>query len=215
MRTFRVRVARAWRVLDEDDVCAGGNRARHLFEVPADHDDRRRSGHHQPLERAERADQEPRPAEHEVRQLLGQARVHVVQMRHAQQPGEQQTNRPALFVRMHVVEAPLEADVKGLESQQQVQRHLGKRWSDSHAPHKWRPPAPVHLQAAQRHVPPEGIRHEIHRVAEVGQRPDPMVFAERRAPGLEERFGGDHEDAHGSVRSPAPACASTWPINAL
>ncbi len=44
----------------------------------------------------------------------------------------------------------------------------------------------------------ERVRDEVDRVARASvERPDPVVFAERRPPGLEERLRRDHQYAHG------------------
>ena len=50
-----------------------------------------------------------------------------------------------------------------------------------------------------RHVVAERIRHQIDLVPELGERPDAMKLAERRAAGLEERLGRDHQNAHDPV----------------
>jgi len=92
-------------------------------------------------------------------------------------------------VGVDIVELPLQADVQGLQGQQDVERHFRERRPDLHPPDEGRAPAAMHLQPGKRDVPAERIRDEIDRVAEVGQRANPMVFAERRAPGFKERFG--------------------------
>ena len=50
----------------------------------------------------------PRPAEREIRELLRQARVHVVEMRHAQQRRQHDADEPAFFVRVNRVVAAAE-----------------------------------------------------------------------------------------------------------
>src|SRR5207237_4633575 len=79
---------------------------------------------------------------------------------------------------------------------EQIERQLAPGRTDADAVHERRPRAPKHPQARQRHVAPERVRDEIDRVAELDERANAMKFAERCAPGLEERLRCDHEDAH-------------------
>ena len=54
-------------------------------------------------------------------------------------------------------------------------------------------------EPGQLDVAAERIRHQIDGVAERDQRADAVVFAERRAPGLEERLRRDHQDVHAAA----------------
>ena len=60
--------------------------------------------------------------------------------------------------------------------------------------------AAEHSETGMGHVPTERVRNKINRVAELGQRADPVVLAERRPAGLEERLRGNHEDFHGVIQ---------------
>ncbi len=63
--------------------------------------------------------------------LLRQARVHVVQMRQAQQPGEGHADAAALLVRVNRIVPPGQRQPQDGERQQEVQRHLGPRRADA------------------------------------------------------------------------------------
>ena len=53
-------------------------------------------------------------------------------------------------------------------------------------------------------IAPERIGDEIDMVAELTECFDPMVFAERRTPRLEERLGRQHQYAWGRASRPVP-----------
>ena len=65
--------------------------------------------------------------------------------------------------------------------------------------HERRPQAAEDPQPRHRDVAAERIRHQIDLMPERGQRADAMKLAEGRAPRLEKRLGGDHQNAHGRV----------------
>jgi hypothetical protein len=122
--------------------------------------------------------------------------MHVVQVRHAQNGREQHANRAAFLVRMDGVIPAADGAPGGRERQRDVQRHLGPGRPDLHAAdERWADTAedaqPRHLDVAA-----ERIGHQIDGVPQRGQRADAVELRERRAPGLEERLGRDHEDAH-------------------
>jgi hypothetical protein len=50
--------------------------------------------------------------------------------------------------------------------------------------------------AGHRHVATERIGDQIDLVPELGERTDPVEFAERSSAGLEERLGRNHQKAH-------------------
>ena len=141
-----------------------------------------------------------RPAEREVRELLRQARVHVVEVRHPQQRGEHDADEPAFFVRVDGVVAP------GEGAPERGQRRAARRAGASRATARSSRGART-AAAAQRNtrrpgivdVLAERIGDEIDLMAERGQRADAMKLAERRAARLEERLGRDHQNAHGAV----------------
>ena len=160
--------------------------------------------------------QQPRPAELEVRQLLRQARVHVVEVRHAAATGR--ATRPI---------AP-PSSCECTRSNFHFRPTCSALRASSASSGTFASDGPIFtrrtnggrqlrctFKPGKRDVSAERIGDEIDRVAEVGQRADPVVFAERRAPRLEERLGGDHQDAHGSVRPVAPARAVRRPIETL
>ena len=162
----------------------------------ADHDHDFRPAYHQPLHPAERRAQEPRAAEREVRQLLGQARVHVVEVRHADHPRQDDTDKTTFFVRVDEVVAVREHTTHCGERQHDVERDLRHGRTDSDVGHKWRAEASEDTQSRQRHVAAEWIGDEVNRMAEIQKRTDPVVLAERRPPRLEKRLGGKHQDFH-------------------
>ena len=158
----------------------------------------------QTLEPLNARHEQPRPAELEIRQLLRQARMHVVEMRDPQQPRQHDADGPALLVRVDVVVVPL-AGRRGGPSPRAAGRAGPSRATGRSARAARRAAASaMQPQARHRHVPSERVRHEIDRVAELDQRADTVVLAERRAPGLEERLRGNHQDAHGSGRPVFP-----------
>ena len=63
-------------------------------------------------------------------------------------------------------------------------------------------------ESGHRHVTPEGVRDQVDRVAEARQGPNPVIFAERRPTGLEERLRGNHHYVHG-LSGPTPAGRGT------
>ena len=81
------------------------------------------------------------------------------------------------------------------DRQERVEHHLGPRGTDPHAADAWRTRRSNDPQVRQVDVGADGIRHQIDMVAELGECLDSMVFAEWRAPRLEERLGGEHQDA--------------------
>ena len=84
------------------------------------------------------------------------------------------------------------------QREREVERNLGQRRTDADAPDERRPQAPEDAQPRQRDVAPERIGDEVDGVPEIEQGADAVVFAERGAPGLEERLRRNHEDFHRS-----------------
>ena len=76
---------------------------------------------------------------------------------------------------------------------------FAQRRADPDLVHEGRAQTAEHPQTRQRHVAAERIRDEIDGMAELEQRTDAVVLAERRAPGLEERLRRDHQDFHDLV----------------
>ena len=80
--------------------------------------------------------------------------------------------------------------------ERQVERDLRERRADPHAPDKRRPERPENPQARELDVTPERIGDEIDGMAQVEERADTVILAERRSPGLEERLRRNHQNAH-------------------
>jgi hypothetical protein len=57
----------------------------------------------------------------------------------------------------------------------------------------------MNAETGERHIAPDRVGHQIDVVAQLAERLDPVVLAERRAPGLEKRLGGLHQDAERAV----------------
>jgi hypothetical protein len=167
--------------------------------VRADDDHHPRSADHEALHPREGAAQRARLTEREVRELLRQAGVHVVQVRDAEHARDQHADEAAFFVRVHGVVPIGERTPQGREREREIERDFRERRSNPDLVDEGRAQTPEHPEARQRDVPAEWIRHEIDCMAELEQRTDAMVLAERRAPGLEERLRRDHQDFHDLV----------------
>ena len=130
-------------------------------------------------------------------ELLRQARVHVVEVRHADHRRQHDADEAALFVRVHGV-VPLAQRRAGWPSAQSRDRAAlspttGRcRTSCTKGGRRHR----KIVRPGSDDILAEGIGHEIDRVTQLEQGADAMVFAERRPPRLEERLGGDHQDLH-------------------
>ena len=85
---------------------------------------------------------------------------------------------------------------KRREREQDVEGDLRKRGSNPDVVDKGRPKRSEHPEARYRHLLTKRVRHEIHVVAERGQRADAVELAERCPAGLEERLRRDHQNAH-------------------
>ncbi len=171
------------------------------LQLRADHDDDARTPNGLPLEDLERPAQHARSAELEVHQLLRQARMHVVEMRHPEHRRQDQPDGGALFVRMHRVVARAGDATQRRDRQRHVERHLGERRPDADIRDERRSQAAKDAQARHRHVVAERVGHQIDRVPEFDERADAVVFAERGAPGLEKRLRRDHEDVQAQTSS--------------
>jgi hypothetical protein len=82
------------------------------------------------------------------------------------------------------------------DRERDVEHQFRGGWTDPDAAQERRAPAPEDPEARQRDVLAEGIGDEVDGMPELEQGADPVVLAERRAAGLEERLRGDHQDAH-------------------
>ena len=74
-----------------------------------------------------------RTAEREVRELLRQARVHIVEVRHPQQFRQHDANEATLLVRMDHVVVRAERAAHDAECQEHIERQLRQRRTDLHA----------------------------------------------------------------------------------
>ena len=122
--------------------------------------------------------------------------MHVVQMRDTEHAREQHADEAALFVRVHGIVPIAHRATKRGDGQRQVERNLRRRRTNPHVADERRTRAAEDPQPRHRDVAAEGIRDEIDRMAQLEQRANTVILAERRAPGLEERLRGDHQDAH-------------------
>ncbi len=141
----------------------------------------------------ERAPQQPVSGEPEVRQLLGEARVHVVQVRDAEPSRQPDAEQPGLLVRMdRIVLPPPRLPERG-HDQVAVEQDLGPGRPDGHARQPRRTAGPDDAQIRQRHVRTKRVRDEVHKMPQLYQRLDPVVLAEGRAAGLEEGLRRQHQ----------------------
>jgi hypothetical protein len=161
-----------------------------------DDDHHPRAPHDEPFHAGEDPRQEPRAAEGEVRELLRQARVHIVKVWHAEQRREQYADDAGLLVGVDRVIPFGPRPSHGRQRQREIQRNLGEGGTDPDLPDERRSDAPKDPQARKRDIATEGVRDKVDRVAQIEQRPDAMVFAERCTPRLEKRLRGNHEDLH-------------------
>jgi hypothetical protein len=90
-----------------------------------DHNHHSRTPEHDPFGPREDAGQQPRLAVLEVRQLLRQARVHVVQVRHAERGRKDHSDEAAFFVRVDRIVAVRQRPADCGEPEQDVERNLG------------------------------------------------------------------------------------------
>jgi hypothetical protein len=148
------------------------------------------------LQRAEDRFHHPRAAVGEIGELLRQARVHIVEMRQAQQTGQDDAEPAALFVRVHRVVLLGHRPAARGDRQRQVERQLLPRRPDADARHERRPGAAEDTKPRHRDVMAERIGHQIDGVTQLDERADAVVLAEGGAPGLEERLRRNHENAH-------------------
>ena len=165
-----------------------------------DGDDDPRAGDHRRLDALEQSPDQAGPGVAEVAELLGQAGVHVVQVGHAQPLRQPQAEHSGFLVGVdRVVPAGARQPRRG-DGQQQVEQDLDRRRADADAAHERRPGAAEDLEARDPHVPAERVGHQIHPVAELAERPDAVVLAERGSARLEERLRGKHQDPRRGLR---------------
>ena len=135
-----------------------------------------------------------------LRELLRQARVHVVEVRHPQQRRQHDADEPAFFVRVDGVVAA--GSARRTTDERRAARSSGSFASDgpilTRADER-RPQAAKDAQPGHRDVVAERIRDQVDLVPERRERADPVKLAERRAARLEERLRRNHQDAHGLV----------------
>ena len=189
-------VARPGRVFDQHGRHVGVQGADGRLEVLANHDDDPRATNHELLEPAQHPREPRRLRVAEVADLLRQARVHVVEMRHAEPPGQDDADDAAFFVRVDDVVLAREREARGRQGQRQVEGDLGPRRADAHVLDERRPQAATNRQTAHLDVASERVGHQIDGMTQRDERPDAMKFGEGRAPGLEERLRCDHQDVH-------------------
>jgi hypothetical protein len=97
---------------------------------------------------------------------------------------------------VHDVVAPAQRAPDRRQRDRDVERDLRDGWADSDVMHEGRPQAAENTQPGQRDVLAKWIRYEVDGMTQLEQGANAMVFAEWRAPGLEERLRRDHEDSH-------------------
>ena len=122
--------------------------------------------------------------------------MHVVEVWDPEHRGQEDPDETALLVRMdRIVSLRQDPSNRG-EGERGVERNLGHGRSDADVAEEGWPQAPENPQPGQRDVAAEGIRDQVHGVAEIDEGPDAVVLAERSAPGLEKRLRRNHEDFH-------------------
>jgi hypothetical protein len=117
-------------------------------------------------------------------------------MRNAKPSGKPNPNQAHLFMRMNGIVSFRHDAAEDREYHQGVESQLGERRPDADAAHERWPQAAKDAQAWKLDVTADGIRDEIDVMAELAQRLDAVIFAERRAARLEERLRREHQDAH-------------------
>ena len=122
--------------------------------------------------------------------------MHVVEVRHAHHPGQHHADEARFLVRVDDVVAASEHAPDGGERQGDVERDLRERRADADPVQERRTEAAEDAQPRQADVAAERIGDQVDGVAQVGERADAVVLAERGAPGLEERLRRQHEDLH-------------------
>ena len=189
-------IARARRVLDQDGRDQRIDGAHHVDELLADDDHDARAPHQQPLDQPHAPHQRPGRREVEVRELLRQARVHVVEVRHAEHRRQHHADQAALFVRVDGVVGRAQRPPQRGGGQGGVEGDLGPGRADADVLDQRRPQTPDHREPGHLDVTPERVGDQIDGVTERDERLDAVEFAERGAPRLEERLGRNHQDVH-------------------
>ncbi len=143
---------------------------------------------------------EERPAGREARvaELVGDRRVHVHDERDTEEARERRDEVRRLLDRVDDIVAAEAQSPGGLEDEGHVEGHLGERRPGLHAPDREPQAAQVPDALDRRRLPPRE-RQQVHLVPERDQGPRHVQHGERRAPHLEERLGGEEEDAKGST----------------
>jgi hypothetical protein len=196
----------AHHILDEHGLLPGAERDHLVLQGLADRNDRARIGERLPLEALEDRKTPAPERVPEVRELLGQARVHVVQVRHPETPRDPGTEEPGLLVGMHDVVAPATRRPQRGDQQQPVEQQLHDRWADADATHERQAGRADDPQVRQLDIRPDRIRDQVHLMPQINEGLDAVEFAEGRAPGLEKRLRRQHQDAKrtGSVGQCGP-----------
>ena len=98
------------------------------------------------------------------RELLRQARVHIVEVRNAENPGEEHTNEAPLLVRVHDVVPLGQSTTNGGQRDGEIEWNLRQRRSNPDVSDERRAKTAKHSQAGQRHIAAERIRHQVDRM---------------------------------------------------
>ena len=198
---IRLEVVEVDEVLEEDGLPAEAQPGDIIEEVAADDDDGLGIPQDEFLEALEGALQRPGLRETEVLELLGQARVHVVEMRDAEELPQKSADPGRLLVRKDEVGPVRDDPPQGGERQERVERGFDERRPDLDFPDAEKVRAAADRKAGKVHVLPDRVRGERHGVPEVGQGLEPEINADGGAARLEKRLGSEHQDLHAGALS--------------
>src|SRR5687768_11462413 len=121
--------------------------------------------------------------------------MHVVKVRHAQQPRQPHPSQTHFLVRMNRVVAGGQSTAKNSREHQRIEHRFGHRRTDTDFTDKRWPEASKDSQIGQRDIPANRIGHEIDVMPQLAEGLDPVVLAERGAAGLEKWLRREHQDA--------------------
>jgi hypothetical protein len=198
------------RVLDLEHPRARRARLHAVGEALADGDDGGAVVQRVAFQGFRRPQQRTAAGEAGLSELVGDRRVDVHHQGKMEQPRQRRRQVGGLLDRVHDVVAPPRHQPGRLRDERHVERELGQRRAGAHAP-DGQGHAAVVADPVDRHVLTLGIREQVHPVALAGEGFHHGAHGQRRPPHLEERLGGQEEDAQrarGRQRAAAAGAAS-------
>ncbi len=182
------------RVLDLEDGRAGRARPDAFGEARAHGDHGCGLAQGVPLERGRRPGQGPAAREGRLAELVGDGRVDVHDQGQAKDTGERRGQVRGLLHGMHDVEAAGQHPPRGLGHEGHVEKELGQRRPGADVP-DGQTQAPAVVEARNVHLGALGEREQLDVVPGRDERAHHGQHGQRSAADLEERLGGEEQDA--------------------